>query len=565
MDLTIAELSRATGKSGNYLRQHIHREHLKAHRKGRRVYISAEEAVRWAREWGLSLDLPTYNVIRSAQRRDRTARMTVLSLLGSDYEPRNLFTMLRHRRSDTLGPWAGEPEKTWHRHDLGNELRLFTFDAPLACCQELVDKILESGKLQIDDITINYDLEPRPRCHWAYRDDRPVNDASVRSPFSRHSAEIVEYWNFMPEVRTRWLEMLPTQRGKLESRLKSIPFPLVRRPDRAGNLMIAGAQDGIACDLAANSDRNLDFHVDAHEMLPETYRATVWASHSGDEVLRREVSVAPGRTEIKLTSDVDHIGFAVYRTVDGQCVDLMEVNLVLQVDIQMRVDSGRTLRHQDRQGLPIHKVNLPGDHSSIRVKSDHDSSGLDNGIRRLWLNRKVYVQETALRRKRNFARFGPDEFDKAVAHFTGLLSQDSDKKQPVYLADPHFMNCAKGSRETKLYLEMFAATMESELRILCTAENCRIESPWWSNFPKEITAHIRVRSFRKQNDMRGFHDRFLITPKRETLITHSLNGWTIDGVTFAGLPYDIYRNEALRLWSMDIGSKTTDLFVQEIC
>ena len=565
MDLTIAELSRATGKSGNYIRQHIHREHLKAHKKGRRVYISTEEAVRWAREWGLSLDLPTYNVIRSAQRRDRTARMTVLSLLGSDSEPQNLFTMLRHRRSDTLGPWAGEPERTWHSNDLGHETRLSTFDAPMTRCQEMVDEILESGKLEIDDTTINYDLEPRPRCHWAYRNKRSPDDPSVCSPFSRHSAEIVEYWSFIPEVHTRWLEMLKTQRGNLESRLESIPFPLVRRPDRAGNLMIAGAQDGITCELAANSKRNLDFHVDIHDKLPDTHRASVWASHSGDEVLRREVSVAHGRTEIKLTSDVDHIGFAVNRTVDGQCVDLMEVNLVLQVDIQTRVDSGRTLRHQVRQGLPIHKVSLPGDHSSIRVESDHDSSGLDKGIRRLWLDRKVYLQETALRRERNFARFGPDEFDKAVSHFIGLISQYSEEKDPIYLADPHFLNRAQGSRATQLYLDMFAATENRELRILCAPKQISNSPQWWSDFPKEITAHVRVRAFAKHNGTRGFHDRFLVMPDRETLITHSFNGWAIDGVTFAGLPYDIYRIEALRLWSMDIGSKTTDLFVQEIC
>ena len=564
MDLTIAELSRATGKSGNYLRQHIYREHLKANRKGRRVYISTEEAARWARKWRITLDLPVHFENGTDQREERTARMTVLTCLGSDAEHRNLFTLLRHRRSDALGPWAGEPERAWRSSDIGDELRLFTFDAPLTCCQELVDEILESGKLEINDITINYDLEPRPRCHWAYRDDRSPDDPSVCSPFSRHSAEIVEYWSFVPEVHARWLEMLKTQSGKLESRLKSIPFPLVRRPDRTGNLMIAGAQDGIACDLAANSKQTLNFHVDARDMLPDTYRASVWASHSGDEVLRREVSVAPGRTEIKLTSDVDHIGFAVYRTVDGQCVDLMEVNLVLQVDIQMRVDSGRKLRQQVRQGLPVHKVSLPGDHSSIRVESAHDSSGLDKGIRRLWLERKVYLRETALRREGNFARFGPDEFDKATSHFIGLIFRFSEEKDPIYLADPYFMTPAAGSRCTQLYLDMFASTMDRELRILCAPKTIGKTPPWWSNFPEEITDHFTVRAFQKHDGSPGFHDRFLITSARETLITHSLNGWGTDGVTFANLPYKIYLAEAERLWSMNIQSTATGLFVEKI-
>ena len=564
MDLTIAELSRATGKSGNYLRQHIHRKHLKAYRKGRRVYVSVDEAVRWARERGLPLDLPANVAITSQPKQDRTARMTVLTMLESAAVARNLFTLLRHRRSDALGPWAGEPDGTWHSSDLGQELRLFTFDAPLARCQELVDEILESGTLQIEDTAIHFDLEPHPRCHWAYRDDRPLNDASVRSPFSRHSAEVIEYWSFVPDVRARWLEMLKTQRGKLESRLKSIPFPLVRGPDRIGNLMIAGALDEITCDLSANRDGSLRFHFDAVNRH-EKYRAEIWASHSGDDVLRKETPITPGQTTIEVTSDVDEIGFAVYRSTDGQCVDLMHVRIVLEVRIQMSVESGRTLRHQIKQG-PVFCVTLPGDHSATTVESDHERSGLDKRIRRQWLEQRVYEQDTIARRDRNFARFGPDEFDEAVSHFIGLLRQDHDNTYPVYLADPYFMTPAPKSRCTQLYLEMFAATKDRELRILCTADECLIASPWWSNFPDEITLHIRVRSFRKFNDKKGaFHDRFLITPTHETLITHSLNGWATDGVTFAGLPYEIYRNEALHFWSMEIESTNTGLFVREVC
>ena len=565
MNLTIAELALASDKTENYIRQHIYRKHLAARNKGRRVYVSVGEAVRWARERGLPLNLPANVAITSQHNEDRTARMTVLACLGSDAEPQNLFTLLRHRRSDTLGPWVGELDGTWHSSDLGQGILLFTFDATLTHCQELVDEILESGTLQINDSTIHFDLEPHPRCHWAYRDDRPLNDASVRSPFSRHSAEVIEYWSFVPEVRARWMEILKTQRGKLESQLKSIPFPLVRGPDRIGNLMIAGALDEITFGLAAHPDRTLNFQAAGHEMLPESFRATVWASHSGDEVLKKEFSVSPGRTVFKLASDVDHIGFAVYRTVDGQCVDLMEVNLVMQVDINMRVGSGRTLHHQDRQGLPKLKVNLPGDRTGIRVESDHESSGLDKGIRRLWLDRRVYERETALRLERNFARFGPDEFDEAALHFISLLSQDSDRDQPIFLADPYFMNRAAGNHGTQLYLDMFAATRDRELRILCTAKECSDESIWWSNFPDEITSHIRVRSFRKHNDTRGFHDQFLITPKREILITHSLNGWATHGVTFAGLPYEIYRTTALRSWSMDTESSTAGLLVREIC
>ena len=64
--------------------------------------------------------------------------------------------------------------------------------------------------------------------------------------------------------------------------------------------------------------------------------------------------------------------------------------------------------------------------------------------------------------------------------------------------------------------------------------------------------------------LEGFHDRFLITPRRELIITHSFNGWHNHGVTFASLPYDVYRAEAEQLWSMDVGSPTAELLVSEI-
>ena len=63
---------------------------------------------------------------------------------------------------------------------------------------------------------------------------------------------------------------------------------------------------------------------------------------------------------------------------------------------------------------------------------------------------------------------------------------------------------------------------------------------------------------------RGFHDRYLITPERETVITHSFNGWHEAGVTFIGLPYGVYRAEAEQLWSMKLEADTERLWVQEI-
>ena len=307
--------------------------------------------------------------------------------------------------------------------------------------------------------------------------------------------------------------------------------------------------------------------MDAKELLPGAYSATVWASHSGDKVLRREVPVTAGQTMIELASDVDHIGFAIYRAVDRQCVDWMEVFLIMEVGVRMEIESGPTLHFHDRRGRPIHKVNPSGSISTIYVRSDNDSAELDKEIRRLWLDRRVHEHEAAARRKGKFARFRPDEFDQAVQYFIGLLRQDSDQTAPIYLADPYFMSQGRQEFEAKLYIDMFASTTGQPLRILCSTRKNGDAPPWWANYPNQITDHVSVRTFLERNEYKhkhGFHDRYLITPKREIIITHSFNGWSKHGVTFASLPYDVYRAEAEQLWSMDIESTTTRLLVQEI-
>ena len=71
---------------------------------------------------------------------------------------------------------------------------------------------------------------------------------------------------------------------------------------------------------------------------------------------------------------------------------------------------------------------------------------------------------------------------------------------------------------------------------------------------------------RSTNTIAGpdFHDRYLITPEREIIITNSFNGWPKHGVTFVSLPYGVYRAEAERLWSMDIESTKVPLLIREI-
>ncbi len=567
MNLTIAELARAVGKSETYVRQHVHRKHLTPQRDGRNVSVALDEALRWARQRGLSLDVPARASVTMGAMRDRAARVTVLAWDAPGGQTRNLFTLIRHRRRDALGPWASEPDETWsERDDLGHGLRLLTFDGLFERCQTWVDRIRRSGTLTVNDREIRYALEPVPRCHWAYRDERPLSDASMRSPFSRHSAEIVEYWSFAAEPRQRWLKVLDSLEGEFPAGLARLGFPLDRRSDRIGNLMIAGAEDAITCDLELHRDRTLRFRVSADELSPGAYHATIWASHSRDDVLRREVAIAKSQTEIRVSSDVDHIGFAVYRNADGQCVDSMETFLIKQIDFKSEMKSGVTQSFRDRRSGLIHEFELSGPISTFEVNADHDRTKLDNGIRRQWLDRCVHEREAAARHEDNLRRFGHQQFDKAASHFIRLLRRDADQEGPVYLADPYFMHALEDAEGVRLYLDMFAVTTGRPLLILCAEHPSRDARPWWSNYPTHLTRHVRVRSFRTHEEPSapGFHDRYLITPGRETIVTHSINGWHKDGVTFACIPYGVYRAEAERLWAMEIESTAEELCVREI-
>ena len=565
---SIAELARAVAKSETFVRQHIHRKHLTARRDGRNVSVAMDEAVRWARERGLSIDLPISMSFATGETRGRTARMTVLAWHAPNNQPRNLFTLIRHRRRDALGPWASEPDGTWSSDDLGHGLWLYSLDGRLENCHAAVEQVLDSGILEIDGTDIQYSLDPHPRRHRAYRDDGPFAESSVHSPFGKHSAEIIEYWSFATQPRKRWLEMLDSPPANLRSRLARLGFPLDRHTDRIGNLMMASAEDTVTCDLVPHHDGTLRLHVNSDRFLPGAYRATVWATHSGDEVLCRELSVVGEQTGLEIASDVDHIGFAIYRAIDGECIDLMEVFLFKEVKVTLAVESVPTLQLRNRQGRMVHQVSPSSASLPISVEFNENNTELDKGIRRLWLDNQVYQREVAARREGNFARFQPTEFDQAVRYLISLLHQDRHDSTPIYLADPYFMDRVSGEDGDRLYLDLFAATAGRSLLVLCGKDKNDGKgraTPWWSRYPDQITGHVSVRSFRlKDADKPAFHDRYLITPKREFVITNSLSGWPTGGVTFAALPYDFYRAEADRLWSMDIGSTATDFLVRKI-
>ena len=106
MDLTVSDLALAVSKSEEYVRRRIHQNDQSARREGRRLFVAQREAARWARESGLSfvLRIPNPQLIGGPQ--GRTARMTVLAWHPKGKEPVNLFTHVRHRRRDSLGPWG---------------------------------------------------------------------------------------------------------------------------------------------------------------------------------------------------------------------------------------------------------------------------------------------------------------------------------------------------------------------------------------------------------------------------------------------------------------------------
>lgn len=564
MTLTVPELALAVGKGEGFIRQHIHRKHLSAHKRGRNVVIELDEAISWAQKRGLPFVPPARVSVTTPLRKERVARLTVLSWHPTGAQARNLLTLLRHRRSDSLGPWAREPSTVWSSEDLGHEVRLSTLEASLDRCQESIDHILDSGVLEVDGLEVHYDLEPVPRRHWAYQDLRPGSEVSVVTPFTKHSAQVVEYWSLAPGPRDQWKVILKSIDAEFRKKIAHLGFPLHDRVERAGNLMVAGAEDAIDVTLEAHRDHTLTLRVESTEQLTdEDYRATVWASHSGDDVLRQELPVTLGQTVIDLASDVDHIGYSIIRTDDSQCVDLLETHLIMEFSGQVSLDVRPTIQVQDRGGRLIHRVKPSGFPSMINVRSDRDGT-LDQGVRRLWLEYQIYEREPKAVTDSVFVRFEPAKFREAVRHFISLLSRESDRRDPVYLADRYFMTYVKGLDGARLYLDMFAATAGAPLRILCADNELGRGAPWWTSYPRDLTQHVAVRSFLRADGKPAFHDRYLITPKQETVTSDSFRGWMTNGVTFASHSGGLYRKETEELWSTDLGSSNNHLLVREI-
>ena len=251
-------------------------------------------------------------------------------------------------------------------------------------CADLVKDVLERNAMTIDGLEVSYALEHRARSHRAYRSDMQMDDLSLNSPFSRHSARVTELWSLESEPRDRWREICDSYAPRrLAGHLRGLAFPIDRLSDRVGNLVTSGAEDEIACDLVSrHSQLILDVSAaDGSDLPPSAYYATVWAHDSGDVLLQRHLEIAERHTVVDVDSRLDQIGFAVFRRGDGQCIDRRESTLVREIHGVVNASSGQTRRIHDATRNTTNTVSLGDATSTIGVGDDHRGD-LDHAMRR---------------------------------------------------------------------------------------------------------------------------------------------------------------------------------------
>lgn len=558
---TIPELAQAVGKTENYVRQHIYRGHLKPRKDGRQTYVTTEEALRWSRARGLRFAPPS-GLPPDPQTGDRVGRLTVASFRSRNGVLVNAFSFLRIRRRDHLGPWSPVPDGCWRRHDLGHGFELSTLDTDPTRCEELISAALRTGTMNLGDRPCEYDILNPPRAYRAYRDHHGDHDAPIVSPFSDHSAEVREYWSRDSDIRRQLVAAMDGLETSWDG-FAALGFPLGNRPDRLGNVMIASAWDSIKCTLSAQQTGGLAFDITGDPM-PGEYTATVWGAHAGDFFFHQQLPVTSGRSSISLPIAPDRIGFEVFRSSDGECIDRMDVDLIVDVHVHLDASIGPAINLTDQRGNTIHAVNPARSRSRV-VVSGEDASTVHGLVRTRNLGYHAAQTELTARREGRLARFGPSDFAGAIRHFIKLLQEDADRPEPVYIADRYFLLEVGGIQGIQLYSDMLSATISRELRVLCTQSPSNHPRPWWKKLPAELTRHLVVRCFLTHDPapQPAFHDRYLITAERETLLSHSLNGWVRDGVTFVTLPFGVYRADAEYLWSIDLRSSQAPLFVEE--
>ena len=548
MGLTVAELALTIGKDENYVRQHIRRKNLAARKDGRRVFVEEAEAARWAKERGLPFSQAARALELDDEVSTHAARMTVLAIRGNDGTSTNVFTLIRHRDRRSLGPWDKEETLTWYCDTVPiesagetNALSFFRCDGIMAQCQELVKQILQEGKLDIEGHEVQYTLECKPRHHWAYQEHTSRGAGSLDSPFSNSSAEITEYWCFDSETQERWTTTIQAASEAAHKMATALHFPINQRLDRTGNLMIAKAQDTVKGEITARQGNRLILRVaseDWSEPPLGAYSAMVWADHSGDKVIHRSIEICDSETVINHESDVDLIGYEICRNNDGECIDRYEATLINEISFQLSVSGPPTELniHVPRKGYSIKRQISTGSSASTFSVANENNEGLDQAIRQKHREHIARENDRAARGDGKY-RFRPEQADEAVEHLAQLVRPKPGQQGPIYFVDPRFK--AESEPEVKMLTAILSEARGQPLNILCG----RWENSRRLNYPKSMIAQATVRSF-THADGRGdpaIHDRYLITPAGETIITNSVNGWAKDGVTFHTSPYEVYR------------------------
>ena len=571
MGLTVAELALTIGKDENYVRQHIRRKNLAARKDGRRVFVEEAEAARWAKERGLPFSQAARALELDDEVSTHAARMTVLAIRGNDGTSTNVFTLIRHRDRRSLGPWDKEETLTWYCDTVPIEsagetkaLSFFRCDGIMAQCQELVKQILQEGKLDIEGHEVQFTLECKPRHHWAYQEHTSRGEGSLDSPFSNSSAEITEYWCFDSETQERWTTTIQAASEAAHKMAAALHFPINQRLDRTGNLMIAKAQDAVKGEITARQGNRLILRVaseDWSEPPLGAYSATVWADHSGDKVIHRSIEICDSETVINHESDVDLIGYEICRNNDGECIDRYEATLINEISFELSVSGPPTELniHVPRKGYSIKRQISTGSSASTFSVANENNDGLDQAIRQRHREHIARENDRSARRDGKY-RFRPEQADEAVEHLAQLVRPKPGQQGPIYFVDPRFK--AESESEVKMLTAILSEARGQPLNILCG----RWENSRRLNYPKSMIAQARVRSF-THADGRGdpaIHDRYLITPAGETIITNSVNGWAKDGVTFHTSPYEVYRAETENLWSLHIGVSGNGVLVREV-
>ena len=520
MSLTVADLALAIGKDENYVRQHIRRKNLEARREGRRVFVEEAEAARWAKERGLPFSLATGTLQLDDEVGTRVARMTVLAIRGAEGISTNVFTLIRHRDRRSLGPWHKEEGSDWYCESVPVEnagatkgLSLYRFDGTMAECQEFVKRILQEGKLDIEGHKVLFTLKSKPQRHRAFQEHTSNGDESLNSPFSSSSAEITEYWCFDVETRERWATTAHATAEEVGSMAEALGFPIDERSDRVGNLMIASAQDAVESEITARHDNRLILRVasrDWSEPPPGAYLATVWAEYSGDKVIHQSMELSSSETVLNHETDIDLIGYEIYRNRDGVCIDRYEAYLIKEINLQVSVSGPSTelniFRRQERYSIK-RQIDTNSIASTVSV-ADETVEELDREIRKKHLEYMTWKAARAAREEGGLYRFIPEQVDEAVDHIEQLVRTNASAEGPIYFADPYLT--LESQTELKVVTAIIAAARGRPLYIL----SGRWKNGLKMNYPPPLVAQVKVRNVISADGRRtpAFHDRYLITP-----------------------------------------------------